>query len=90
MARQHLLALARRGAEVRLRELAHEARHLLAVFPHLGDTFDADELPVSFLIEEGARRRPATESAGRPGGASAARRRSAKKSWERRKTKPRN
>lgn len=80
----HLLALARRGAEVRLRELAQEAGHLLAIFPHLRDSFDADELPVSFIIAEGARRSGAAPT--RPRAMSAAARRAEidhmKKAWK--------
>lgn len=84
-----MLDLARRGAEVRLRELAHEARHLLDVFPHLADSFDPDELPVQFILEEGARTVGPTPPRG--SGMSAAARRAAsrrmKKYWsERRKT----
>jgi hypothetical protein len=61
----HLLALARRGAEVRAHELVSELKNLVALFPHVQDTFDADELPLSFIIAKGsgqARRVPA----GRP------------------------
>lgn len=56
MAQFDLKSLARRGAEARLRELAAEAKKLLKVFPDLSDAFDADELPVSFLLRRGARR----------------------------------
>jgi hypothetical protein len=52
----HIIDLARRGAEARLHELATEARRLFAAFPDLHKSFDRDELPVSFLIAEGARR----------------------------------
>jgi hypothetical protein len=52
----HILELARRGAETRFQELIDEARLLLKLFPHLRDSFDADELPVNFLIATGARR----------------------------------
>jgi hypothetical protein len=54
MRRGHLLELARRGAEARLGELAQEARHLIELFPHLRDSFDRDELPVSFILATGA------------------------------------
>jgi hypothetical protein len=50
----HILELAKRGAEVRLRELAGEAKTLLAAFPDLRKSFDRDELPVDFLIRQGA------------------------------------
>jgi hypothetical protein len=50
-----LKSYARRGAEVRLRELAEEAKQLLNVFPDLSASFDEDELPVNFIIRKGAR-----------------------------------
>ena len=53
---QHLHELARRGAEVRLRELVDEFKFLVSAFPNLKDSFDADELPVKFLIARGAAR----------------------------------
>jgi hypothetical protein len=64
----HILELAKRGAEVRLRELSHEAKALLTVFPHLHDAFDDDELPVSFVIarESGRLKRTDRPSSGRP------------------------
>jgi hypothetical protein len=46
----HVLELARRGAALRLQELKNEAELLLDLFPDLGDAFDPDELPVSFLV----------------------------------------
>src|SRR5262249_39760878 len=52
----HLLDLARRGAEARLRELAVEARNLFQMFPNLRDAVDRDELPVKFLLARGAGR----------------------------------
>jgi hypothetical protein len=54
MRRGHLLELAKRGAEARLGELVQEARYLVGLFPHLRDSFDADELPVSFILAKGA------------------------------------
>jgi hypothetical protein len=48
----HILDLAKRGAEVRLRELSQEAKNLIELFPHLRDAFDNDELPVSFLVAQ--------------------------------------
>jgi hypothetical protein len=53
----HILELAKHGAEARLRELVDEAKHLIGLFPHLRDSFDKDELPVSFILKEGAGRR---------------------------------
>jgi hypothetical protein len=51
----HILELAKRGAEVRLRELTDEIRMLTLSFPHLRDSFDKDELRVSFILKKGAR-----------------------------------
>lgn len=52
----HFLDLAKRGAEVRARFLADELKLLFSAFPHLHDAFDADELPVPFLLKLGAER----------------------------------
>jgi len=54
MRRGHLVELAKRGAEARLSELIQEARYLVELFPHLRDSFDRDELPVSFILAKGA------------------------------------
>ena len=51
-----MLDLARRGAEARVRELAQEIKNLFGFFPDLRDSFDADELPLPFLIAKGAGR----------------------------------
>jgi hypothetical protein len=51
-----ILELARRGAEARLQDLIHEARLLVRLFPHLRDSFDPDELPVSFIVAKGSGR----------------------------------
>jgi hypothetical protein len=58
----HILELAKRGAEVRLRELVNEAKHLIGLFPHLRDSFDKDELPVSFILMKDGR---VTKTSGR-------------------------
>ena len=50
----HLVELAKRGAEVQLRELVQEAKYLIALFPHLRDSYDKDELPLSFIMAKGA------------------------------------
>ena len=50
----HLFELAKRGAEIRLRELVQEAKNLIGLFPHLRDSFDPDELPLSFIIRRDA------------------------------------
>jgi len=49
------LDLARKGAEARLRELRDEAERLFAAFPDLRKSFDRDELPIDFLLQQGAR-----------------------------------
>ncbi|MEQ1869158.1 MAG: hypothetical protein ABL961_03955 [Vicinamibacterales bacterium] len=51
---QHMLELAARGAHARLSDLIHEVEMLLALFPHLRDSFDKDELPIPFLLKRGA------------------------------------
>jgi hypothetical protein len=50
----HLYELAKRGAEVQLRELLHEAKLLVDLFPHLRDSFDNDELPLNFIMARGS------------------------------------
>ena len=50
----HLLQLGRRGAERRFDELVNELSFLFASFPHLSQSFDADELPLSFIIKRDA------------------------------------
>jgi hypothetical protein len=51
-----LKTYALRGAEVRFRELAEEAKQLLKVFPDLNASFDEDELPLNFILRKGARK----------------------------------
>ena len=51
----HVLELAKRGAALRLGELVNELNLLLRLFPDLRDAFDADELPVSFIVKRDAR-----------------------------------
>jgi hypothetical protein len=51
----HILDLTKRGAVLRLQELAHEVRLLLELFPDIGDSFDPDELPVSFIVKRDSR-----------------------------------
>lgn len=48
--------LTKRGAESRFRVLVDELKLLTVAFPHLSESFDADELPVSFLLKRGADR----------------------------------
>lgn len=56
----HLHGLARRGAEMRLREIADEIKLLFSAFPDLRDSFDPEELPISFILKRGAARAAAT------------------------------
>jgi hypothetical protein len=51
-----MIELARRGAALRLRELLNEVQLLVDLFPDLKDSFDPDELPVSYLMETDASR----------------------------------
>lgn len=53
---QHLRALAKRGAAARIREVAHELGGLLKLFPDLEDSFDGDELPISFRLQAAGER----------------------------------
>lgn len=74
----HVLELAKRGAALRLRELANEVELLLDLFPDLGDVFDADELPVSFIVRTDARRLAAQAAGGKKPAAKKALRRQSK------------
>jgi len=49
----HILELARRGADVRFRELLDELKFLTLSFPHLRDAVDRDDLPVDFILRRG-------------------------------------
>jgi hypothetical protein len=51
----HLVELAKRGAQARLSDLVHEIKLLMGLFPHLKDNFSKDELPIGFLLKRGAR-----------------------------------
>jgi hypothetical protein len=62
----HLFELAKRGAEVRFRELVQEAKNLVGLFPHLHDSFDSDELPLSFIIAKDAGRLTRASARQRP------------------------
>jgi hypothetical protein len=48
-----ILHLAKRGAEVRFRELLDELKFLTLSFPHLRDAVDRDDLPVKFILKRG-------------------------------------
>ena len=80
-----LLELARRGAEARLRDLIHEAKLLVDLFPHLRDSFDKDELPIRFIIAKGSGRLTTQRGTRRKGRMSAAARKAVsvrmKKYW---------
>ena len=52
----HILDLAKRGAEARLQDLVMEAKLLMELFPHLKDSFDKDELPISFIVKRDSQR----------------------------------
>jgi hypothetical protein len=62
----HLFELAKRGAKARLSELVQEAKYLIDLFPHLRDSFDKDELPMSFIMARSAGRVTRTSAAERP------------------------
>ena len=48
-----ILQLAKRGAEVRFRELLDELKFLTLSFPHLRDAADGGDLPVNFILRRG-------------------------------------
>jgi hypothetical protein len=50
----HLLELDKRGAQAQLKALLHEVKMLIELFPDLRDSFDKDELPISFIMKRGA------------------------------------
>jgi hypothetical protein len=50
----HVYELAKLGAEARLQDLLNEVKLLTNLFPDLRKSFDRDELPVSFLLKQGA------------------------------------
>jgi hypothetical protein len=50
---KHLYELALLGARAQLGDLLQEARLLIGLFPDLRDSFDKDELPVSFILKKG-------------------------------------
>ena len=55
---EHLHELTKLGARAYLNALVQEARLLIALFPDLRDSFDTDELPVSFILKEGRDQAP--------------------------------
>jgi hypothetical protein len=52
--RSDILALAKRGAEVRFHELMNELTSLTSSFPHLRDSVSQDDLRVNFLLRRGS------------------------------------
>jgi hypothetical protein len=48
----NILALAKRGAEARLEDLKQELKLLVQLFPHLRDSFDKDNMPLSFMMAQ--------------------------------------
>jgi hypothetical protein len=86
-----ILELAKRGAEARYRELLDELKTLTQFFPHLRDAFDADELPVNFILRRGRDRvRPSPQGRRKRSWSPAARRAAAarmKAYWAKRKGK---
>jgi hypothetical protein len=48
-----ILQFAKRGAEVRFRELLDELKVLTLSFPHLRDAVDGEDLPVEFILRRG-------------------------------------
>jgi hypothetical protein len=57
-----ILALAKRGAQARLEDLKQEIKLLLQLFPHLRDSIDKDELPLSFIMSTGSGHAAATRN----------------------------
>lgn len=53
---ERVLELAKRGAQAQLNDLLHEIKLLIGLFPHLRDSLNREDLPISFLLKKGARR----------------------------------
>ena len=49
----HLYELAKLGAQTQLGDLLQEVKLLIDLFPHLRDSVDNDELPISFILKKG-------------------------------------
>jgi hypothetical protein len=71
----HLLEFAKRGAQAQLGDLLHEIKMLVELFPHLRDSLDADELPLSFLLKKGSEKGLLDQRSVGPAAAPAAKRR---------------
>jgi hypothetical protein len=50
-----MMRLTKRRAAFRLRHLLDEFNFLMATFPDLHDAFDADELPLAFILKRDSR-----------------------------------
>jgi hypothetical protein len=50
-----MMQLTKRGAAFRLRQLLDEFHLLMDSFPDLRDAFDADELPLAFILRRDSR-----------------------------------
>jgi hypothetical protein len=57
-----MAGLTRDGATTRFQMLIEEMKLMLDVFPHLRDSYDPDELPVSFIVKRDAGRAEAAKS----------------------------
>jgi hypothetical protein len=55
-----MLQVTRRIASASLRQLVDEFRLLTSAFPDLRDAFDPDELPIDFILKQGAQLEPVT------------------------------
>ena len=49
----HVYELAKLGAQAQLSDLLQEVKLLIDLFPHLRDSVDTDELPISFILKKG-------------------------------------
>jgi hypothetical protein len=54
--RSRVAKLTKSGAAIEFKALVDELKFLLEMFPHLRDSYDPDELPVSFILKRDARR----------------------------------
>jgi hypothetical protein len=60
--KEGVAALTKRAATNQFRALVDEMKLLLDLFPHLRDSYDADELPIDFIIKRNARRSDAAKA----------------------------
>jgi hypothetical protein len=83
-----ILESAKRNAELRFRDLLQEARLLLQLFPDLRDAFDADELPIAFIVARGSGRLRNTQNVRRRRTSAAARKAAGLRMKKHRAAKP--